>query len=122
MDSSVTQTQSNAVYRERLLQAKRVLQGLTDQERVEDFCIGVYALASDTGVRACIAGLCGFDPWFQERGFITTETDSGGQVSMPPEEFFGTARPFYPRFYSTPYSVTVDDAISALDEAIDRRP
>jgi hypothetical protein len=38
---------------------------------------------------------------------------------MSPEEFFGTERPFYPRFYSARYSATVDDAISALDDAID---
>lgn len=123
MNSSSSPTESNAVYIERLQQAKRVLLTLSDQQRMANFNMDIFAKQSDQGVIACIAGHCGLDPWFQERGFVTTVGESFGDVSLHPDEFFGTARPFYPSYYSnysTGKSVSFDDAVAALDRAIAR--
>ena len=120
MDSSSTQAETKSIYRERLQQAKRVMQGLSDQQRVNNFSMNVFAISSDLGVIACIAGHCGLDPWFQERGFVTRMSGASGYVNIAPERFFGTEQPFYPSYYSTPSSVTFDEALSALDSAIAR--
>jgi hypothetical protein len=119
-NSSVTPTQSNAVYHERLQQAKRVLLGLSEQQRAANFDINIYARRSDHGVIACIAGHCGLDPWFQERGFVTRVGKRFGDVSISPDEFFGTAQPFSPPFYSADRPATFDDAVIAMDRAIAR--
>jgi hypothetical protein len=103
--------------RERLQQAKRLLQGLSETERIHNFDITVFAVTSPNGVVGCIAGLCGLDPWFQERGLFTTVGVSIGSVSIPPEEFFGSETPFYRRSYLPKTHVSVDDAIAALDRA-----
>jgi len=107
---------SNSVYRERLQQAKRVMEGLTEQQRSNNFDINRFASESEFGVIACIAGHCGLDPWFQAQGFETDIKDSN--VNILPEDFFGTMKPFYRSYYQTEH-VTVDDAICALDRAID---
>ena len=118
MNSSATQTDAKSVYREGLQQAIRVLQALPEQQRVNNFNISIYAIRSGVGVIACIAGHCGLDPWFQERGFVTAIGESMGSVSVLPEDFFGTARPFHRRHYPDYETVTVDDAIQALDDSI----
>lgn len=82
--------------------------------------MNVYAKHSDHGVIACIAGHCGLDPWFQERGFFTRVGKTFGDVSFCLDEFFGTAQPFSPAFYSADKSAAFDDAIVALDRAIAR--
>lgn len=110
-----------SVYVERLLQAKRVMQELSEEQRLNNFDIGTFAINTDHGIVACAAGFCGLDPWFQERGFQTTYTSDGiGGVSIMPETFFGTDAPFYPSNYSVEGRVTVEDVISALDRAIKR--
>jgi len=92
------------------------MQGLSDPQRVHNFNIGVFAIRSDFGVIACIAGHCGLDPWFQERGFFTTVGADLGSISMAPEDFFGTDKPFFS--YGAKRLVTFDDALRALDSAI----
>jgi hypothetical protein len=69
--SSDTIPETNAVYRERLQQAVRVMQGVVERHEEGRFDINVYAKADEGGAICCIAGFCGLDPWFQERGFIT---------------------------------------------------
>jgi hypothetical protein len=106
------------VYRERLQQAKRVMAALSEEERVNNFDITRYAVDSAHGVIGCIGGLCGLDPWFQERGFVTTVGCDMGSVSIEPHDFFGTGTPFFPSNYLPKTTVTVEDALVALDEAI----
>lgn len=118
MESFASQTEENAVYRERLQQAKRVMLGLSEQQRVNNFRIDLLAVQSDHGIIACIAGHCGLDPWFHKLGFFTYPDTSFGDVSMSPSDFFGTSRPFFSNHYATPNSVTFEDAIEALDLAI----
>lgn len=119
-----TQTVSNSECRERLQQAKRVLEGLSEEQRVHNFDINIVARHSARGIVACIAGHCGLDPWFQERGLVTLVGDpcSIGDVSIRPEDFFGTSRPFFGSHYGTDERVTVDHALRALDQAIARLP
>ena len=119
MNFRSTPTQTNSVYLERLQQAKRVLLSLSEQQRTANFDISIFAKRSDHGVIACIAGYCGLDPWFQERGFVTTVGYELGDVSLPPDRFFGTARPFAPQFYPTGKAATFNDAVMALDSAIE---
>jgi hypothetical protein len=110
----------NSVYVERLRQAKRVMENLSAEQRVNNFNINLWVITSEHGIVGCIAGLCGQDLWFQEQG-LTSETDiHGGRLSIPPEIFFGTEEPFYGSNYRTGGRVTVEDAISALDRAIER--
>jgi hypothetical protein len=108
----------NAMYRERLQQAVRVLEELRTSHREENFNIGFVARQGLHGVVGCIYGLCGLDPWFQARGLVTdVDNDT---VSVSPEEFFGTARPFFRSYYGIcGRPVTVGDAIGALNRAID---
>ncbi|GFE79152.1 hypothetical protein GCM10011487_11520 [Steroidobacter agaridevorans] len=115
---------AGALYVERLQQAVRVMKGLSEDER-SHFDIDLFAIRNKSGVSACIAGFCGFDPWFQAEGFMTTVGDdkslSRGQVSIPVEIFFGTEEPFYrsgygPAFRDRP--ISVDQAIAALNRAI----
>jgi hypothetical protein len=108
-----------AEYRERLQQAKRVLKGLSEQQRATNFNIARFAVDSSDGVVACIAGFCGLDPWFQERGFFTTVGETMGSTSIMPEIFFGTGKPFYVSEYLPKTTVTVDDALAALDRSIE---
>ena len=110
----------NSVYIERLQQAKRVMHGLSDDQRLKNFDIGVFVIQSDNGVVGCIAGLCGMDPWFQQEGLVSELNDLGGTVSIQPSVFFGTEEPFYRSNYNISGRVTVEDAISALDRAIER--
>ena len=113
----------NCEFRERLQQAKRVLEGLSEEQRENNFEINVFARQSARGIVACIAGYCGLDPWFQERDFVTRVGDpySIGDVSIPLAEFFGTVTPFLACFYGTD-RVTVERALRALDEAIATLP
>jgi hypothetical protein len=115
MEFFASQTAENAVYRERLQQAKRVMLGLSEQHRANNFNIDLLAVRSDHGI---IAGHCGLDPWFHKLGFFTYPDTSFGDVSMSPSDFFGTSRPFFSNHYATSKSVTFDDAITALDNAI----
>ena len=110
----------NSVYVERLRQAKRVMQGLSAEQRVNNFDIHLYVINSDRGIVGCVAGLCGQDPWFQEQGLVSETDIPGGRLSIPPETYFGTEEPFYGWYYRTGGRVTVEDAISALDSAIER--
>ena len=106
-----------AVYRERLQQAVRVMEQLSERQRLNNFDINIVACDSDDGVVGCVAGLCGLDPWFQERGLVTDVQN--GNLSMGFVTFFGTSNPFLPSHYRLPRPVTVDDAIAALTRAID---
>ena len=110
----------NSVYIERLRQAKRVMQGLSEDQRLNNFDIGVYVVKSDHGIVGCVAGLCSLDPWFQQEGLISELNELGGKVSPRPSVFFGTEDPFYRSNYLIAGRVTVEDAISALDRAIER--
>lgn len=104
------------IYCERLSQAVRVMEQLSPEQRA-NFDIEIVARRTERGICACIAGFCGLDPWFQERGFITYVDCQ--DVSMTFREFFGTADPFLPTRYEQPSSqVTVEDAISALKRSI----
>jgi len=113
---------TNADYQERLHQAVRVMQEVIERNDQERFDIHVYARADRGGPVCCIAGFCGLDPWFQERGLIAVPGASMGWVSVQPEAFFGTDRPFYANGYSKNGRVTVDDAIFALKRAIEATP
>lgn len=106
------------IHRERLEQALRVTNGLLKGGRERNFTIAYYAQESESGIIGCIAGHCGLDPWFQERGFVTDLARS--RVSIPVEDFFGTDAPFFRSNYRTTEPVTVHDAISALRVAIER--
>ncbi len=116
-----------APFIERLQQAVRVMDGLTELDRA-NFTLNAWAIRTSKGLCACIAGHCGLDPWFQERGLITTIEDGGqgiGKVSVFPETFFGTSTPFYPQLYrevdldSAP-DVPPGAAVAALKHAIGR--
>lgn len=119
---------------ERLTQAVRVMEGLSETD-MSNFTLEAWAEQRPTGLCACIAGHCGLDPWFRERGFVTTVEEEGlGKINMFPEVFFGTTTPFYARFYplkpgemfedpsfdsdERPRHITPDDAIAALKTAI----
>ena len=117
MDTSTTPV-DNSVYRERLQQAKRVIEGLPEHQREKLFDIAVFAVESEWGTIACIAGHCGLDPWFQELGFFTDTRGTFGEVSISPGEFFGTEIPFYAKYYQSGKSATTEDALRALDRAI----
>lgn len=132
---SVWTLNDNSVYIERLHQAKRVLREMSTNELLK-FNINVFADKSADGIEACIAGLCGLDPWFEERGFITnvdknridivataltTQEISHDDPYQTLEDFFGTERPFFRKFYpEKSESVSVEDAIAALDREIGR--
>jgi hypothetical protein len=92
------------------------MEGLSEQQRVNNFDIAIFAKDSEYGVIGCIAGLCGLDPWFQERGFITDV--EANRVSISPHTFFGAEDPFYQSGYHEPLPITVDHAIVALRRAI----
>jgi hypothetical protein len=129
----------NSVYIERLQQAQRVLRGLSSQGSLK-FNIDQFARKSADGIDACIAGLCGLDPWFKERGLITDVDKNRVNIltstlptqgfsddhHIPSEEvtledFFGTERPFYKHYYPTEKpTISVQDAIIALDREIER--
>jgi hypothetical protein len=116
-----------ATFVERLNQAIRVMDGLAEPER-SNFTLNAWATRTPAGVCACIAGHCGLDPWFQERGLITAiedESEGMGKVSVFPEVFFGTSTPFYPQLYrdallETANDVSPDEATTALRNAIAR--
>ena len=119
MNGSLEQIPTNADYQERLHQAVRVMQEVLERKEEERFDICVYARAGKDGPVCCIAGFCGLDPWFQERGLIAVPGASMGWVSVQPETFFGTDRPFYASCYGKRERITVDDAIVALNRAIE---
>lgn len=114
-----------ATFVERLKQAIRVMDGLAESERA-NFTLSAWATRTPAGLCACIAGHCGLDPWFQERGLITTiedESDGMGKVSVFPEVFFGTSTPFYPQLYrdallESANEVSPDEATAALKTAV----
>lgn len=114
---------TSAIYIERLRQALRVMEGLSDVDRT-NFNINVIAQRTEAGIAACIAGHCGLDPWFQDRGLktIVGEGASLGDVPVSLTAFFGTGRPFFSRHYSQDSVgrvISSDDAIAALKQAIE---
>jgi len=117
-----TQTSQPAptVFIERLKQAIRVLEEASTRP---DIVFNIFHFASrENGVlNACIAGLCGLDPWFQEQG-LKTLLDSGiGDITVHPQDFFGTSRPFYYSRYPTELrcrDLTFQDGIDALNREI----
>ena len=115
------------LYIERLQQAVRVMKGLSQKDRA-NFDIQVVAVRTERGIRACVAGHCGLDPWFQAQGLMTVLDDAGfgrtGDVSIGFREFFGTMNPFLRSRYPAEITdgnrdVTVDDAIAALNRSIE---
>ena len=63
--------ETNAVYRERLQQAVRVMKDLAANPAGKRFNMKVYAAEDEDGTLVgCIAGFCALDPWFQERGLV----------------------------------------------------
>lgn len=118
---------TSSMYIERLEHAVRVMAGLSGGDR-SNFDINVVAVRTEHGLRACIAGHCGLDPWFQAQG-LTTFVDDGkggstGDLSIGFGEFFGTCNPFlrsrYPvRLADGHEDISVADAISGLKRAID---
>lgn len=120
---------ATAIYIERLEQAVRVMTNLSEDDRAQ-FDIAVVAIRKETGVRACIAGHCGLDPWFQAQGLYThVDYDCNdyliGNLSIGVGEFFGTSKPFlrseYPlRLPDGHEDVTVADAIAGLERAIEQ--
>lgn len=118
---------TSQLYIERLEQAVRVMEGLSETERI-NFDIEVTAVQTDRGIRACIAGFCGLDPWFQARGLstIVDDRDSGsiGDLTVGFAEFFGTSTPFLRSRYPVEFAdgrrdVAVSDAVAALKRSID---
>lgn len=117
---------TTAIYIERLEQAVRVMTSLSEDEQAH-FDITVVAVRNEKGLRACIAGYCGLDPWFQAQGLYTYVDDddgSTGDLSVGFGEFFGTCDPFlrsrFPiRFSDGHEDVTVSDAITGLKSAIE---
>lgn len=107
-----------AVCRERLEQALRVMEGLSEHQRAHEFDMHVYAKRTPHGISACIAGFCGFDPWFQEREFETSVGDVLGSTSVPPGEFFGTEKPFLPSYYRGRADQPADDVPISYEEAV----
>ena len=112
------------IYIERLQQAVRVMENLSEADRT-NFDLGVWAVARDGGIAACVAGHCGFYPWFQAQGLRTlvgTANDrDNGHVYPHPIEFFGTETGFYRHTYGPAFNgraITADDAIATLNLAI----
>lgn len=128
-----------ATYIERLQQAIRVMEGLSATEQV-NFTLHAWAVRRGNGMTfACIAGYCGLDPWFQAHGLVTTiqdEIDGMGFTNAFPEDYFGTAKPFYAQFYEDVQGRSIGDrrvkpadaisalrrAISSFDESSDGQP
>lgn len=129
MDTDSTQIPA-AESAERLGQAVRVMEGLSESERA-NFTLSAWAVRREDGsIAACIAGHCGLDPWFQSKGLVTDVADANdgiGSVSISPEIFFGTAKPFFAGHYESVLQdrpvedryVKPEDAILALRQAID---
>ena len=112
------------IYIERLRQAVRVLENLSEGDRAL-FSVDIWAAVRGSGVAACIAGHCGLDPWFQAEGLRTIEGGPDphdiGTVYPHPIEFFGTETAFYRHTYGPEFcerAITVDDAIAAVKRAI----
>lgn len=119
---------AEATYIERLGQAVRVMEGLSESERA-NFTLSAWAERRVSGIAGCIAGHCGLDPWFQAQGLVTTVAEAGdgiGSVNILPGIFFGTGKPFYLEHYESVLQqrpigdryVKPEDAIVALKEAI----
>ena len=123
MNTSPTTLDQQSAYRERLQQAKRVMEGLVEAQQTDRFNINIFAAQRGDHIIGCIAGLCGLDPWFQKQGFVTRVAsyyNSLGDVSIGLRDFFGTDIPFYASNYEADKPVTVEDAIRALDRALER--
>lgn len=108
------------IFIERLRQAVRVLENLSESDRA-NFDVEIWAATRANGVAACVAGHCGLDAWFQAEGLHTTVGGSDlretGSVYPHPIEFFGTEVGFYRHTYGRKFggqSITVDDAIAAV--------
>jgi hypothetical protein len=107
-------------YIERLNQAVRVMENLSENDRA-NFDLGVWAVVRDGSIAACVAGHCGLDPWFQAQGLRTYIGTNVGQVYPHPIEFFGTDLGFYRHTYGPEFNdraITPKDAIAALRQAI----
>lgn len=109
---------------ERLRQAVRVLENLSEDDRAL-FNVDIWAAVRGSGIAACVAGHCGLDPWFQAEGLRTVvggpDPDHTGYVYPHPIEFFGTETAFYRHTYGPEFrerEITVDDAIAAVKRAI----
>jgi hypothetical protein len=119
MDTSIP-TNEHGTFVSRLQQAIRVMEGASKMPNTV-FDIDVFAVREGDTLRACIAGLCGLDPWFQAQGLTPIFGGATGGVSISPEKFFGTETPFFRSNYGPEFSgrdITVPDAVAALKEAI----
>lgn len=121
-----TVPETNAVYFERLEQAMRVMHDLKANPAGRRFNINTFGATDACGtIVGCIAGFCGLDPWFNERGLgMEMDMDGSPTPSVLPGDFFGTEKPFYLSYYGTrdPARVTIDDAIDALNRAMAALP
>lgn len=50
--------------------ALRVLDNMNEHERKKHFDMSTWGVNTACGTVACLAGHCGLDPWFQERGLV----------------------------------------------------
>lgn len=59
----------NAKYIERFENLIRVMNGLSEHERIKHFNMRTWGTETECGTACCAAGFCGLDPWFNEQGF-----------------------------------------------------
>jgi hypothetical protein len=86
---------------ERWQQAQRVLEEMSEYVIKNRFYMGSWGWRTECGTVACLAGHCGMDPWFRQRGFIFKPRPLGTGRGPPvwglvnafpaqlPRQFFG---------------------------------
>jgi hypothetical protein len=116
----MSETVTEINYVERWEQALRVLENMTEHERLHHFDMSFWAKKTDCGTVACLAGHCSFDPWFRERDFIGEIDDTvGSEINFKgqlPTEFFGR-RGYYTVFMEG--GRDYDDVVDAVHEQIE---
>lgn len=61
---------------ERWTNVVRVMQKLTKHQRKHHFFMENWGEETDCGTKACAAGFCGMDPWFQAQGIELQQDES----------------------------------------------
>jgi hypothetical protein len=93
----------------------KVLKGLTPHEKKSHFTMATWAEETDCGTVACAAGFCGFDEWFNKRGFQLIFSIKHNQYTTPAKsldiptyviDFFGAVGTRSIFFNTTPRPIT----------------
>lgn len=73
--------------------AARVMDAMDDHTRTKHFNMAFWGKRTHCGTVACLAGHCGFDPWFREHGmaaeFLDQDYEDLAFEGSQPDKFFG---------------------------------